>query len=119
MLNPSLNYVGTKASVKFNGDCLKQEKSPFDDWKIVNIDIVYEIDRYVNIGRYSTLENCLFGAVKLAKYIDIDLQKYSGYDIGFDTKGFFSTGHRVGKNVIIFGVDMSSLHILIIRKTIF
>ena len=26
MLNPTLNNVGTKARVKFNGDCLKQEK---------------------------------------------------------------------------------------------
>ena len=26
MFNPSLNFVGTKARVKFSGDCLKQEK---------------------------------------------------------------------------------------------
>ena len=26
MLNPSENYVGTRARVKCNGDCLKQEK---------------------------------------------------------------------------------------------
>ena len=43
MLNPSVNYVGTKARVKFNGDCLKQEKITFDHGKIVNIYIVYEI----------------------------------------------------------------------------
>ena len=67
MLNPSLDFVGTKARVKFNGDCLKQEKISFDHGKIVNIYIVYEIDRYVNISSYSMLENCLFGAVKLKK----------------------------------------------------
>ena len=27
MLNPSVNYVGTKARVKLNGDCLKQERN--------------------------------------------------------------------------------------------
>ena len=64
MLNLSVNYVGTEARVKFNGDCLKEEKNSFDHGKIVNIYTVYEIDRYVNISRYSTLENCLFGAVK-------------------------------------------------------
>ena len=48
MLNPSLDFVGTKARVKFNGDCLKQEKNSFDHGKIVNIYIIYEIDRYVN-----------------------------------------------------------------------
>ena len=26
MLNPSINYVGTKARLKFNEDCLKQKK---------------------------------------------------------------------------------------------
>ena len=69
---------------------------------------VYEIDRYVNLSSYSTLENCLFGAVKLTKHVDIDLYKCSGYCIGFDRKGYFSIGDEVGRNVIIFGVDMSS-----------
>ena len=50
----------------------------------------------------------MFGAVKLIKHIDIDLYKYSGYGIGFDRKVFFSIGEEVGRNVIIFGVYMSS-----------
>ena len=37
MFNPSVNYVGTKSRVKFNGDCSKQEKISFDHGKIVNI----------------------------------------------------------------------------------
>ena len=89
MFNPSLNYVGTKARVEFNGDCLKQDKISFDHGKIVNIYIVYEKDKNVNISSYPTLENCLFGAVKLIKYIDFDQYKYTGYGIGFDRKGFF------------------------------
>ena len=124
VLNPSVNYVGTKARVKFNGDFLKQDKISFDHGKIVNIYIVYEIDRHFNIRSYSTLENYFFGAIKLTKHVDIDVSKYSGYGIGFDRKGIFSIGDRVGKNVIIFGVDMSSSpyvdnkknDILILRK---
>ena len=50
----------------------------------------------------------MFGAVKLTKHIDIDLYKYSGYGIGFDRKGSFSIGNKIGRNEIIFGVDMSS-----------
>ena len=50
----------------------------------------------------------LFSAVILVKNADIDKYKYSGYGIGFDRKGFFSIGNEVGRNVIIFGVDMSS-----------
>ena len=59
MLNPSVNYVGTKARVKFNGDCLKQEKISFDDWKVINNYIVFEIDKSLNISSYPRLENCL------------------------------------------------------------
>ena len=108
MLNPFLNYVGTKTRVKFNGDCLKEEKITFNLGKIVNISVVYEIERSVNISGYPTLENCLFGAVKLTKHVDVDLYKYSGYDIGFDREGFYSIDDEVGRNVIIFGVDMRS-----------
>ena len=54
----------------------------------------------------------MFGAVKLRKHVDVDLYKYSGYGIRFDRKGSYSIGNKVGRNVIIFGVDMSSsLHI--------
>ena len=45
MLNPSLDYVGTKIRVKFRGDCLKQEKITFNYGKIINIYIVYEIKK--------------------------------------------------------------------------
>ena len=101
ILNPSLNYIGNKIRVKFNGDCLKQEKITFNHGKIVNIYIVYEIERSVNISSYLTLENCLFGSVKLTKHIDVDLYKYSGYGIGFNRKGSYSIGDEGGRNVII------------------
>ena len=60
------------------------------------------------ISSYQTLENCLFGAVKLTKNPDIDKYKYSGYGIGFDRRGEFSFGDGFGQNVIIFWADMSS-----------
>ena len=45
----------------------------------------------------------------MTKNADIDKYKYSGYGIGFDRRGSFSfPGGVFGKNVIIFGVDMSS-----------
>ena len=87
---------------------LKQENITFNHAKIVNFYIVYETEKSVNISNYSTLENGLFDAVKLTKYVDIDLYKYSGYGIRFDRKGSRSIGNEVGRNVIIFGVDMSS-----------
>ena len=44
----------------------------------------------------------------MTKNADIDKYKYSGYRIGFDRHGSFSFGNGVGRNVVIFGVDMSS-----------
>ena len=56
-----------------------------------------------------TLENFLFRAFELTKNDDTDKYKYSGYGIRFDSKGTISHPRReVGKNVIIFGADMSS-----------
>ena len=52
--------------------------------------------------------NCLVQLVQL-KNVDIDKYKYSGYGIRFDRPGFFSHhSGGTGRNVIIFGVDMSS-----------
>ena len=42
------------------------------------------------------------------KHVDIDQYKYSGYGIGFDTKGKFTFCIGFGRNIIIFGADMSS-----------
>ena len=72
ILNPLLNYVGTKIRVEFRGSCLKQGKISFSHGKIVNIYIVYEMNKNFNLSSYTTLENCLFGAVKLTKNPDID-----------------------------------------------
>ena len=91
---------------------MKQDKITFNHGKVVNIYIVYEINKSINISDYLTLENCLFGAVRLTKNAHIDKYKYSGYGIGFNRKRSNSIGNEVGGNVIIFGVDMSSsLHI--------
>ena len=113
-LNPSLNYLGTKIRTKFSGSCLKQDTITYTLGKIVNIYIVYEINKKDNIITIdATLENCLFGAVTLTKNGNIDRYGYSGYGIGFDRKGSFSfSGCGYGQNVLIFGVDMSfSAHI--------
>ena len=65
--------------------------------------------RNINNSDYPTLENYLFGAVRLTKNADIDKYGYSGYGVGFDKHGSFSfPGTELGRNVIIFGVDISS-----------
>ena len=66
------------------------------------------LNKRINISDCSTLENCLFGAARLTKNSDIHKCKYSAYGIGFGRKGSYSIGNEVGRNAIIFGLDMSS-----------
>ena len=68
----------------------------------------YELDK-IHVKTHPTLVNCLFGAVSITKNADIDKNKYSGYGIGFDRTGvYLLPDGSFGRNVVIFGVDMSS-----------
>ena len=94
---------------------MKQDKVTFNHGKIVNIYIVYEVIKIAIISKpgsndiYPTLQNALFGAVKLTKNADVDKCGYSGYKIGFNRRSSFShPSGGDGQNVIFFGVDMSS-----------
>ena len=68
--------------------------------------------------KHFTLSKYLFGSAKLTKNADLD--KYTGYFIGFDSRSQFSfTDGSFGKHVIIFGADMSSsVHVDNRRKDI-
>ena len=57
---------------------------------------------------YLNLENSSFSAVKVVKHADIDKYKYSGYGIGFCRDGNVSICHGFSKNLIIFGVYMTT-----------
>ena len=107
-VTPFLDYYGTKIRVEFSGSCLKQDKIAHIHGKVVNIYLVYEISKIINISDYPALVNYLSGAVNLTKNADIGKYGYSGYRIGFDRHESFSfpfTG--LGRNVIIFGVNIN------------
>ena len=106
---PSLNYIWTKTRVEFYGSCLKQDKVAFTHEKTVNIYIAFEVNLW-NRGYddYPTLESSLFGAIKLVKNSGIDKHKYSEYSVKFDKYETFLVANGFGRNVIIFGIDMSS-----------
>ena len=87
----------------------KQKAVTYSHKKVVNLYIFYEIATFHSIGSHPTATNAVFGAVKLTKNTDFDKYKYFGYGIGFNGKGFYShSSGATGRNVIIFGVDMSS-----------
>ena len=107
---PQIGLEGRNMHLKFDGSCLKTTEKYFFHPSLTELNIytVYELNS--NLNNFDlTLENCLFGAVRLTKNADIDKYKYTGYGIGFDSKGtsLFPDG-SFGQNVIIFGADMSS-----------
>ena len=60
-------------------------------------------------GNDPTLKSCLFSAVTLTKNAGVEKYEYSGFGIGFDRRSrFLFPDDGFGKNVLIFGGDMSS-----------
>ena len=102
------NYDISKIRIKFDRIFLNRFPPAILHSNIVNIYIFHEITSGYKDINYPTLENCWFGSVKLTKNADINKYRYSGYGIGFVRETFFSIGNEIGKNVTIFGVDMSS-----------
>ena len=101
-----LEYPYPKMVVKFNGICLvKGNKFTFDK-KVLNIHIVYELDRNSNTF-HPKQKNCLLGSVKVTrKNNDFNFQTLSGYDIGFYTDYVFTySPGAFAYNAIVFGVD--------------
>ena len=95
--------------IKFNKHCLINNNSD-PSLGAVNLYICYTLNQWSrDLNTDLTLGNCLFGSLKLTKNPDPDKYKYSGYIIGFDSRSQFSwTYGSMGRNIIIFGVDMSS-----------
>ena len=83
-----LIYDNSRVKVKFNGDFLKQDKVTYNHGLIVNIYIFYKLIPDTKDSSI-TLENCLFGAIRITKNVDIDKYKYSGYGIGFDSRTLY------------------------------
>ena len=110
-LNPGVNYFDNyRIPVKCDGNCLKQGKAIFTHKQVVNIYIAFDINLWSsNVGKDFSSRNSLFGAVKLTTNADPDAYECSGDVIGFDASGSFllSDGSKFGKNVMIFGSDMS------------
>ena len=113
VLAPEMGPERRNMHLKFDGSCLKRTEKYFYFPSLIKLSIyiIYELNSNHNNFNL-TLENCLFGAVKLTKNADIEKYKYTGYGIGFDSGGtlLFPDG-SFGQNVIIFGAYMgSSVH---------
>ena len=114
---PDLKNDG-KMYVYLSGNHFQQNKIIIpNNNNAINIYCVYELQP-ITASRSDTftIQNALFGAIQITKNADISKYNYKGYGICFDERGTF--GHTIkegnfdhttnARNVLIFGVDMSS-----------
>ena len=98
--------------VYLNGNHFQKNKviTPNNN-NVINIYCVYQIEP-ISLARDTTftVQNALFGAMKITKNADTSKYKYKGYGNCFDEGGLFSIGNiNNGRNVIIFGVHEDSV----------
>ena len=98
--------------VYLNGNHFQQNKVIIpNNNNVINIYCVYQKEP-ISSSRDDTftVKNALFGAMQITKNADTSKYKYKGYGICFDEGGTFSKRNiNNGRNVLIFGVDESSL----------
>ena len=114
---PNIKNDG-RIHVHLTGNHFQQNKVIIpNNSKAINIYCVYQLDSIASSRDTSfTIQNGLFGAMQITKNAtDIDKNNYKGYGICFDERSQF--GHTItengvtytsnGRNVLIFGADMS------------
>ena len=103
-------YVDSKFCLVFKRSCLKQKNATYTPSNRVIYFIVYELDTWSrDLHSSFTLKDCLVGGINLAIIADPDKCVYTGYGIGFDSLSAFSLPDgSMGRNFIVFGIDMSS-----------
>ena len=94
--------------MNFNGHCLIKNNISIPK-KVINLHISYTLGPQLrNLSTDFTLDNYLFGSVKLTKNAHLDKYKFTGYSIGFDSRSdLYLQMEAIGKNINIFGADMS------------
>ena len=118
--NLPLLKIDKEVYVLLQGNYFQQNNNiiiPNNNKNVVNIYVVYKLDPISSTRNTDyTIQNALFGAMKITKNADYSKKNYTGYGLCFEEGGEF--GHTVkqgnfnrstnARNVIIFGVDMSS-----------
>ena len=117
---PNLKNDG-RMNVYLSGNHFQQNVASIpNNGNVINIYCVYKLDPIASSRDTTfTIQNALFGAMQITKTADTSKYDYKGYGICFDERSQFghtmTEGSRAnitnGRNVLIFGADMSfSVH---------
>ena len=115
-VSPDIKNINGQLYVLFIGNYFEQDPITIPN-NVINIYVVYKLDPISSTRNTAcTIQNALFGAMKITKNTDSSKNNYTGYGLCFDEGGEFGHTVRQGnfdrttnvKNIIIFGVDMSS-----------
>ena len=105
--------------MNFNGNCLIKSNISIPK-KLIKLSISYTLGP--QLKKFNTdfkLGNYLFGSVKLTKTADLDKYKYTGYCIGFYSRGEYSLPDgSVGKMSSFLELIWAHLYILIIKEKV-
>ena len=113
--NRSFLIISGLMRVHLYGNYFTQNKALKRNSGAINIYIVYELSPISSTRNTDyTIQNALFGAMKITKNTDSSENSYTGYGLCFGEGGEFSHTVRQGnfdrttsaKNVITFGVDL-------------
>ena len=78
---------------------------------ILTLYIVHELNTWSrNPANNFSLKNCFFGTVKLTRNAGKSKCAYSCRGIAFDGQGSWSFGKDFARNVVVFGIVISSSH---------
>ena len=113
--NDEKMYVYLKGSHFQQNNVLTTNNDHVINDNVVNIYIVYKLGPITSRDTTFTIQNALFGAMQIIKNADTSKYNYKGYVICFDESEEFTHVRKRGnfsdttdgRNVIIFGVDMS------------
>ena len=112
---PSKKNISGELYVSFSGNNFVQDIINISN-NVINIYCVYKLDP-IDFSRNNkfTIQNALFGAIKITKNANTSKYKYKGYGICFDESEEFTHVRKesnfnhttLARNVLIFGADMS------------
>ena len=113
--NDEKMYVYLKGSHFQQNNVLTTNNDHVINDNVINIYTVYKLDPITSKDTTFTIQNALFGAMQITKNTDTSKYNYKGYGICFDESEVFTHVRKRGnfsdttdgRNVIIFGVDMS------------